>query len=122
MHIGSHVITSGGSLVGKDIPPYVRAGRYPISYIGVNSIGLHRRGFTSEQINNITDIYRIIFMNGYSVRHATELVKEQYGKTAEGKSVLGFIGSATTGLMKGYTFMSRSQAAKTIEGGPSADE
>ncbi|MCF0211513.1 MAG: acyl-ACP--UDP-N-acetylglucosamine O-acyltransferase [Bacteroidales bacterium] len=122
VHIGSHVITSGGSLVGKDIPPYVRAGRYPISYIGVNSIGLHRRGFTSEQINNITDIYRIIFMNGYSVRHATELVKEQYGKTAEGKSVLGFIGSATTGLMKGYTFMSRSQAAKTIEGGPSADE
>lgn len=121
VHIGSHVITSGGSLVGKDIPPYVKAGRYPISYIGVNSIGLHRRGFTSEQINNITQIYRILFMQGYSVSHGAELIKEQFGNTDEGKKVLGFIGSATTGLMKGYTFMSRSKAAENIEG-PSAAE
>lgn len=107
VHIGSHVITAGGSLVDKDIPPFVKAARYPISYAGVNSIGLQRRGFSREAINNIQDIYRFIFQKGYGVSHAVELVKEKYGNTREGKVVLSFIGSATTGLMKGYTFMRR---------------
>lgn len=107
IHIGSHVITCGGSLVDKDIPPFVKAARYPISYAGVNSLGLQRRGFSRESINNITDIYRYIFLKGLSISHAVEMVKEQYGNTPEGKQVLSFIGSATTGLMKGYTFVKR---------------
>ena len=107
VHIGSHVITAGGSLIDKDIPPFVRAARYPISYAGVNSLGLQRRGFSSEVINNITDIYRYIFQKGLSVSAAVEEVKERYGNTDEGKQVLNFIGSANTGLMKGYTFMKK---------------
>ena len=107
VHIGSHVITSGGSLVSKDIPPFVKAARYPLSYAGVNSIGLHRRGFSQESINNIQQIYRLLFQQGNSVSYATELIKEQFGNTDEGKVVLHFIGSATTGLMKGYTGSTR---------------
>ncbi len=107
IHIGSHAITSGGSLVDKDIPPFVKAARYPISYAGVNSLGLQRRGFSREAINNITDIYRFVFQKGWSISHAVEEIKEQYGHTDEGKQVLSFIGAATTGLMKGYTFMKR---------------
>lgn len=107
VHIGSHVITAGGSLVDKDIPPFVRAARYPISYAGVNSIGLQRRGFSRESINNITDIYRFIFQKGLTISHAVEEVKERYGHTDEGKVVLGFIGNANTGLMKGYSFIKR---------------
>ena len=103
VHIGSHVITCGGSLVDKDIPPYVRAARYPISYAGVNAIGLHRRGFNQLSINNIQDIYRYVFQRGLNVSQAVELIKEKYGHTEEGKVVLSFIGSTTTGLMKGYT-------------------
>ena len=102
IHIGSHAITSGGSLVDKDIPPFVKAARYPISYAG-----LQRRGFSREAINNITDIYRFVFQKGWSISHAVEEIKEQYGHTDEGKQVLSFIGAATTGLMKGYTFMKR---------------
>lgn len=107
VHIGSHVITAGGSLVDKDIPPFVKAARYPISYAGVNSLGLQRRGFSRESINNITDIYRYVFLKGMTISHAVELIKELYGQTDEGKQVLGFIGNANTGLMKGYTFVSR---------------
>lgn len=107
IHIGSHVITMGGSLVDKDIPPYVKAARYPIQYAGVNSLGLKRRGFSDESINNITDIYRMVFQKGWSVSHAVEEIKERYGNTVEGKYVLGFIGSATTGLLKGYCYMKR---------------
>ena len=107
IHIGSHVITAGGSLVDKDIPPFVKAARSPISYAGVNSLGLQRRGFSRESINNITDIYRYVFLKGLTISHAVELIKEQYGHTDEGKQVLGFIGNANTGLMKGYTFVKR---------------
>ncbi|KWW32099.1 MAG: UDP-N-acetylglucosamine acyltransferase [bacterium P3] len=107
IHIGSHVITAGGSLIDKDIPPFVRAARYPISYAGVNSLGLQRRGFSQESINNITDIYRYIFQKGLSISHAVEEVKERYGNTDEGKQVLSFIGGANTGLMKGYSFMKK---------------
>ena len=91
----------------KDIPPFVKAARYPISYAGVNSLGLQRRGFSRESINNITDIYRYVFLKGLTISHAVELIKEQYGHTDEGKQVLGFIGNANTGLMKGYTFVKR---------------
>ncbi|MBQ0016024.1 MAG: acyl-ACP--UDP-N-acetylglucosamine O-acyltransferase, partial [Bacteroidales bacterium] len=94
IHIGAHVITAGGSLVDKDIPPFVKAARYPISFAGINSLGLQRRGFSMEEINNIKDIYRIIFQKGLSVAHAVEEVKEKYGHTNEGKQVLGFIGAA----------------------------
>lgn len=109
IHIGSHVITQGGALVDKDIPPFVRAARYPIQYCGINSLGLQRRGFSKESINNITDIYRYIFQKGLNVSDAVEQVKEHYGHTDEGKQVLAFIGNAQTGLLSGYKFTKRSE-------------
>ncbi len=102
IHIGSHVITQGGSLIDKDIPPFVKGARYPIQYCGINSLGLQRRGFSREAINNISDIYRYIFVKGIPLSEAVEIVKEKYGNTDEGKQVLAFIGSANTGLMSGY--------------------
>ncbi|MBR1799102.1 MAG: acyl-ACP--UDP-N-acetylglucosamine O-acyltransferase [Bacteroidales bacterium] len=107
IHIGSHVITQGGALIDKDIPPFVKAARYPIQYAGVNSLGLQRRGFSRVSINIITDIYRYIFQKGLIVSDAVELVKEHYGNTDEGKQVLAFIGNANTGLLRGYAFMKK---------------
>ena len=109
IHIGSHVITQGGALVDKDIPPFVRAARYPIQFCGINSLGLQRRGFSRESINNINDIYRYIFQKGLNVSDAVEQVKEHYGNTDEGKQVLAFIGGATTGLLSGYKFTKKSE-------------
>ena len=109
VHIGSHVITSGGALVDKDIPPFAKAARYPVSYAGVNTIGLKRRGFSQEAIDNITDIYRYLFQKGLTVTHAVEQIKELYGNTDEGKVILSFIGGANTGLMKGYSYMRREE-------------
>jgi UDP-N-acetylglucosamine acyltransferase len=109
IHIGSHVITQGGALVDKDIPPFVRAARYPIQYCGINSLGLQRRGFSKESIDNITDIYRYIFQKGLNVSDAVEQVKEHYGHTDEGKQVLAFIGNAQTGLLSGYKFTKKGE-------------
>ena len=103
IHIGSHVITQGGALVDKDIPPFVKAARYPIQYAGVNSLGLQRRGFSRDTINNICDIYRYLFLRGLNVTDAVEHIKEHFGHTDEGKQILAFIGSANTGLLRGYT-------------------
>ena len=109
IHIGSHVITQGGSLIDKDIPPYVKAARYPIQYCGVNTLGLQRRGFTQESINRISDIYRYIFVKGLNVTEAVEQVKEKFGNTDEGKMILAFIGNANTGLMSGYKSVRKSE-------------
>ena len=109
IHIGSHVITLGGALVDKVIPPFVKAARYPIQYCGVNSLGLQRRGFSQESINRISDIYRIIFVKGIAFAEAVELVKEKYGNTDEGKQVLAFIGNANTGLLSGYKSVRKSE-------------
>ena len=101
--VGDHVITAGGSLVDKDVPPYVKAARYPISYAGINSVGLNRRGFSQDEINNIQNIYRFIFQKGYTVSKGVQLAKEEYGDTTEGKMIFDFVANAKVGLLKGYS-------------------
>jgi UDP-N-acetylglucosamine acyltransferase len=101
--IGDHVITAGGSLVDKDVPPYIRAARYPISYAGINSVGLNRRGFSQESIRVIQDIYRYIFQKGYTISNAVKIAKEEYANTDEGKLIFDFIERSNVGLLKGYT-------------------
>mgnify|MGYP001090343306 FL=1 len=99
--IGPHVMVSGGSLVRKDVPPYVTAAREPLSYVGVNSIGLERRGFTKAQVNHIQDIYRIIFQNGLSTTKAVNLVKQNIPQSEERDAVISFIEKSDRGIMKG---------------------
>ena len=100
--IGDHVMIGGGSLVRKDVPPFVKAAREPLSYVGVNSIGLRRRGYTNEQINHIQDIYRILFVKGNNVKKAIEIIEATIKETNEKEIILQFLGQADRGLMKGF--------------------
>jgi len=99
-HIGRHVMLQGGSRVNKDLPPYIMAGRDPISYAGTNSIGLRRRGFTNEQINNIQDIYRIIFNSGLNTSDAMEKVLTELPASAERDDITLFIRDSSRGILK----------------------
>jgi len=90
-HIGAHVMLQGGALVNKDIPPYVKAAREPISYTGINTIGLHRRGFSSEAIARIQDIYRILYASGLNVTEAIARIEAEMEPTAERDFILSFI-------------------------------
>ena len=92
----------GGSLVGKDVPPYVKASRDPLSYAGVNTIGLSRRGFTSEQQQLIADIYRIIFVKGSNISQSVSNVADQFPDSLEKSKILDFINNSERGLMKGF--------------------
>lgn len=99
-HIGEHVMLQGGSLVNKDIPPYVMAGRYPLSYEGVNSVGLHRRGFTEEQINQISAIYRALYMSGLNNTDALAKIEEEVPSSAEREAIIEFVRNSKRGVIR----------------------
>ncbi|MDX1410041.1 MAG: acyl-ACP--UDP-N-acetylglucosamine O-acyltransferase, partial [Saprospiraceae bacterium] len=100
--IGEHSMVSGGSLVRKDVPPYVKAAREPLCYVGVNSVGLRRRGFTNDQINHIQDIYRILYVHGNNTTQALQIIETTVKSTKERDHILSFIRNADRGIMKGF--------------------
>jgi UDP-N-acetylglucosamine acyltransferase len=103
VHIGMHTMVSGGSMVRKDVPSFVKAGRDPLSFIGVNSIGLRRRGFTNERINAIQEIYRILYLRGHNISQAVRYIEANIPSTPDRDEILSFITNSQRGLMKGYT-------------------
>ena len=100
-NIGAHAMVAGGSLVRKDIPPFCKAGKEPISFKGVNTIGLKRRNFTSESINQIQNIYRIIYLEGRNTSQAINKIKNDIKDSNEKKIVLDFIKNSDRGIIKG---------------------
>ncbi|MFN4763534.1 acyl-ACP--UDP-N-acetylglucosamine O-acyltransferase [Gillisia sp. Q332] len=100
--IGNHAFVTGGSLVRKDVPPFVKAGREPLSYVGINSIGLRRRGFTTEKIREIQDIFRILYQKNYNNSQAVAIIEAEMQATAERDEILEFIKNSQRGIMKGY--------------------
>ena len=101
-HIGSHVMIQGGSRVTKGVPPFVTAGRDPLSFAGVNSIGLRRRGYNNEQIRDIQDVYRYLYQSGMNTSHAVERITAELPATKERDEILLFIKNSPRGIIKGY--------------------
>ncbi|TAH43306.1 MAG: acyl-ACP--UDP-N-acetylglucosamine O-acyltransferase [Bacteroidetes bacterium] len=102
VRIGSHVMISGGSLVRKDVPPYVKAAHEPLSYVGLNSVGLRRRGFSNDKIAEIQEIYRHLFVRGNSNSTAIEIISREMPETPERDIILSFVKNSSRGIMKGY--------------------
>jgi len=100
--IGQHAFITGGSLVRKDVPPFVKGAREPMSYVGINSIGLRRRGFKSEKIREIQNIYRTLFQKGFNNTQAVRLIEADMEATNERDEILQFIKNSKRGIMKGY--------------------
>lgn len=101
--VGAHVMLSGGSLVRKDVPPYTKAAREPLTYAGVNSIGLRRRGFSAEKITEIQEIYRYIFLKGLNNSKALDAVERDLPVSQERDYIVKFIRSSERGVMKGFS-------------------
>lgn len=99
--VGEHAMVAGGSMVRKDVPPYTMAGEYPISYTGINLIGLRRRGFTNEQITDIQETYRNVYLRGLNVSDAVKKMEEEGDISSERKLILDFIKASPKGIMKG---------------------
>lgn len=101
VRIGSHAFIGGGSLVRKNVPPFVKAAREPLSYVGVNTIGLRRRGFDNETINHIEDIYRSIYIQNTNMTRALKAAELELPDTEHKKIVLDFIRESDKGIIRG---------------------
>ena len=101
-HLGAHVMIQGGALINKDVPPFVKAAREPISYAGVNSIGVRRRDFSSETIRDIQDIYRYLYLSGLNVTDAVARIEAELPATPERDEIIMFIRNSKRGIIRGY--------------------
>lgn len=101
--IGAHAYIGGGSLVRKDVPPYTKAAREPLAYAGVNTVGLRRRGYTTEKIAEIQEIYRYLFLKGLNNSKALDLIERELPQTTERDYIVNFIKDSERGVMKGFT-------------------
>jgi UDP-N-acetylglucosamine acyltransferase len=99
--IGTHAFVAGASLVRKNVPPYVKAAREPLSYIGVNTIGLKRRAFLDVDIRHIEDIYRVLFIHNQNVSHGVEQIEEEIENSAYKSAILDFVKESNKGIIKG---------------------
>ncbi len=101
VNIGAHSFVAGASLVRKSVPPYIRVAREPLQFIGVNTIGLARRGVDKEIIKQIEDIYRIIFVRGHNISNALEIVETEIPDSLQRQEIINFIRSQKDGIIKG---------------------
>lgn len=101
-HLGEHVMIQGGARINKDIPPYVKAARDPIAYTGVNSIGLRRRNFTNDQIRDIQEIYRYLYLSRLNVSDAVDRIEAELPASPERDLIIEFIRNSKRGIVRGY--------------------
>ena len=101
LRIGAHSFIAGGSLVRKNVPPYVRAAREPLSYVGINAIGLKRRGFSEDDVKRIEDIYRNIYVLNKVTSKGIEAVKTKIEDSIFKEEIVAFFESSENGVMRG---------------------
>lgn len=98
--VGGYVMIQGGSRFSKDMPPFIIAGREPIAYSGINIVGLRRRGFSNELIENIHNAYRIIYNSGKNVSDALVQIREEIPMTPEIEYIVSFIENSQRGILR----------------------
>lgn len=101
-HIGSHAFVTGGTLVRKDVPPFIKAAREPIAYAGVNSVGLRRRGYSNEQITEVQNIYRVLFIQNRNLTRALDIVEAEFEPTELRDEILTFVRNSNRGVVRGF--------------------
>jgi UDP-N-acetylglucosamine acyltransferase len=100
-HIGKHAFIGGASLIRKDVPPYIKAAREPLTFAGVNSVGLRRRGYSDEQVREIEDIYRTIYVQNSNLSKGVDAVLQSMEKTPLRDEIIGFIQASDKGVIRG---------------------
>lgn len=103
LRIGAHSFIAGGTLVRKNVPPFTKAAREPISYAGVNSVGLRRRGYSDESVHLIQDIYRILFLKGFTVNKAITAIESEINSSPLRDEIVQFVKDSPKGIMRGQS-------------------
>lgn len=101
MHIGAHSFIAGASLVRKNVPPFVRAAREPLSFAGVNAVGMRRRNFSEEDIKLVEDIYRILFVQNNNISKGVQSLNSELPDSKLKSMVIDFIEQSEKGIIRG---------------------
>ena len=97
--VGSHAIVGGGTRFSQDVPPFTTCARDPTSYCGLNLIGLRRRGFSNEMIENIHNAYRLIYQSKLKLADALQRIREEVPMSEEIAYIIDFIESSKKGFV-----------------------
>jgi UDP-N-acetylglucosamine acyltransferase len=100
-HIGAHVIIGGGAKIRIDVPPFIKADREPLAYMGLNTVGLSRRGFEKERIDEIHNIYRALYQKGMNISQALDFVEKEFKQSADRDYIIEFIRKSERGVIRG---------------------
>ena len=100
-HLGAHVMIQGGALINKDIPPFIKAAHEPISFVGINTVGLRRRGFSDEAIERIQDVYRALYLSGLNFTDALAYIEQNVAPSPERDQILAFARASERGIVRG---------------------
>ena len=100
--IGQFSMVSGGSLVRKNVPPFIKVAKEPLRFIGINRIGLERNKFENERIENISNMYRVLFQEGNNISKAIELIEKKSENSIDKDTIITFIKNSKTGIIKGF--------------------
>jgi UDP-N-acetylglucosamine acyltransferase len=101
--LGEYAFVAGGSLVRKDVPPYIKVGREPLTYAGVNSVGLSRNNFSDEQIKQIQTVYRTVFQSNLNTNQALAVLENEVEESEEKSMIVEFLKKSERGIVKGYS-------------------
>jgi len=99
--IGGHVMIGGGCRVRTDVPPFIKADRDPLTFLGLNTVGMTRRGFEKERINDIHNMYRVIYQNGMNVSQALDYIEEKFEPSPDRDYIIQFIRKSERGIIRG---------------------
>jgi UDP-N-acetylglucosamine acyltransferase len=98
--IGAHTYIAGNTVIRKDIPPYVKAAREPMSFMGVNIVGLQRSGFAKDKVKEISEIYHILFVEKHTTSDAIALIESTFESNPERDGILHFIKTSKAGIIR----------------------
>lgn len=101
--IGAHVMIAARSLILKDIPPFVKAGREPLSYAGINSVGLRRREFQESTIKDIQNAYRYIYQSDLNNSKALDKIRSNISSSSEVDQIVNFVKNSERGIIRGFS-------------------
>lgn len=100
-HIGAHTFVGGASLIRKDIPPFIKAAREPLTFAGVNSVGLRRRGYSDDEVREIEDVYRMLYVQNNNISKGIQAIREHLPASNIRDLILEFVESSDKGVIRG---------------------
>lgn len=109
VRVGTHAMVGGGSLVRKDVPPYVKAIREPLSFGGINNVGLTRKGFSAKDLDEIQQIYRLLFQSANNLSDALRILEESLISSRYKTEISAFIQQSKRGIIRKGGFIADSE-------------